>query len=41
MPQGESFWYTVILESRGEDFSHAILGQANADFKLFHVAWVF
>jgi hypothetical protein len=41
MSQGESFWHTVILESRGEDFGHAILGQADADLELLHVAWVF
>ena len=40
MSQGERFRKAVILESRGEDFGHAILGRPNADLELLHVAWV-
>ena len=41
MSQSERFRHVIILESRGEDFGHAVLGQADADLELFHVAWVF
>jgi hypothetical protein len=41
MSQGESFRHIVILESRGEYFSHAIFGQADADLELLHVTWMF
>ena len=41
MSQGESLWHAVIFESGGEDFSHAILGQANADLEILHVTRVF
>jgi len=41
MSQGESLWHVVIFESGREDFSHAILGQANANLEILHVTWVF
>jgi len=40
MSQGECLWYGVIFESGRENFSHAILGQANADLELLHITWV-
>ena len=41
MSQGECLWHGVIFESGRENFSHAILGQADADLELLHIAWVF
>lgn len=40
MSQGECLWHGVIFESGRENFSHAILGQANADLELLHITWV-
>jgi len=40
MSQGECLWHGVIFESGRENFSHAILGQANANFELLHITWV-
>ena len=41
MTQGEGFWQAVVLQSRREDFAHAVLGRANANLELLHVAWMF
>lgn len=40
MSQGECLRHGVIFESGRENFSHAILGQANADLELLHITWV-
>jgi hypothetical protein len=40
MSQGKCLRNGVIFESRRENFSHAVLGKANANLELLHITWV-